>query len=135
VVGIKGFAGGVEIGVGPGVTADAVAVELLADRAEQAGDGDEDMLAMQLLDDLAEDRGGCEVDVADGCGVKNQPVQRACRRGEDGNVLQQPGGVGIVQAGAEPVDCQSRFGPPAGVTGTGFQCPAGDFTSTLFRGR
>ena len=82
----------------------AVPVELLADRGEQAGEHEADLSCVELPDGPAEDRGRGVVDVADGRGVQDHPAQRSSCTGERGNVSDQPGGVGVVQAGAEPVD-------------------------------
>ena len=107
--GLEGFAGGVVAGVG----ADAVPVELAFHRAEDRAEHQPDLPLVQVLHDLDQDRGRGVVDVPDSGPVGDQPAQRAAVGGQDGDVPGEPGRVGVVQAGAEPVDRQTpaRCGP------------------------
>src|SRR5260370_26026317 len=114
VEGLECLAGGVVIGGGTEGGADAVAVELLVHRAEDAADGEADLSLAEVFDDAGEDRRRGVVDVADGRAVENQPPQRAPLRGEGGDVVDEAGGAGGVGAGAEPVDRQSFLGPRSG---------------------
>lgn len=114
VEGLECLAGGVVVGAGAEGGADAVAVKLLAHRPEDTADGEADVSFAEVFDDAGEDRRRGEVDVADGRAVKNKPPQRASLRGQGHDVVDQAGGVGVVQAGAEPVDDQSWLGPRAG---------------------
>src|SRR6266516_1294024 len=56
VVGLECLAGGVVVGAGAEGCADAVAVELLAHRAEDGADGEADAPFAEVLDDAGEDR-------------------------------------------------------------------------------
>src|SRR4029077_9078684 len=114
VEGLECLAGGVVVGAGAEGGADAVSVELLAHRPKDAADGKPDVSFAEMLDDAGEDRRRGVVDVADRRSVENQPPQRASLRREAGDVVDEVGGVGVVKAGAEPVDHQPFLGSRAG---------------------
>ncbi len=52
----------------------------------------------EMFDDAGEDRRRGVVDVADGRTVQNQPPQRGSARGQGRDVVEEAGGVGVVQA-------------------------------------
>src|SRR5713101_7986621 len=123
VEGLECLAGGVVVGAGAEGGADAVAVELLAHWAVDAADGEVDVLFAEVFDGAGEDFCRGVVDVADGCAVEDQPPQWASLRGEGGDVVDEADGVGVVKAGAEPVDRQSFLGPRAGPDWGGLPVP------------
>src|SRR3954452_4734196 len=76
VEGFEGFAGGVVVGVGAEVCADAVAVELVAYRVENGASDEADVVLVNVVNHLGQDRGCGVVDVCDGRAVEHYPLQR-----------------------------------------------------------
>src|SRR5215472_7369946 len=113
VEGLECFAGGVVVGVGAKGCADAVAVELLPHRPEDAADGEADAPSVEVLNDPGEDRGCGVVDVSDGRAVQNYPAQRATVAGYGRDFGEELGSVGVVEVGPESVDNQPLLGPGA----------------------
>src|SRR6478752_410196 len=111
VEGLECLSGGVVVGVGAEGCADAVAVELLAHRAEDGGNDEADVPLVSVFDDRGEDCGCGVVDVSDGRAVEHYPAQRAAVADQAGDVVEESEGVGVVEAGAEPVDHQPFLGP------------------------
>jgi len=107
--GLERPAGGVVAGVG----ADAVAVELVLHGCEDGADHQAYLPLVQVLGRLAQDGGRGVVDVVDGGEVEDEPAQRGAAADKHCDVLGEPGRVGVVQAGAEPVHHQPRHGPRA----------------------
>ena len=89
--GLECLAGGVVVGVGAEGCADAVAVELLAHRAEDGGNDEADVPLVNVFNDPGEDRGCGVVDVSDGRAVENDPSQRAAMADADGDVVEEAG--------------------------------------------
>jgi hypothetical protein len=106
---VQGLAGRLEVGIVTQCFADAVAVELVPDRAEDRTEGQVHMMLVDVLDDLDQDRGRGVVHVPDGGAVDDQPAQRAAMTDQRQDVLEKPAGVGVVQARVEPVDHQALF--------------------------
>src|SRR5258708_19735187 len=73
VEGLECLAGGVVIGAGTEGGADAVAVELLVHRAEDAADGEADLSLAEVFDDAGEDLRCGVVDVPHGPPARHPP--------------------------------------------------------------
>jgi hypothetical protein len=117
--GLEGFTGGVVAGV----DADAVTVELVPYGCEDGADHQADLPVVQVLGDLGQDRGRGVVDVPDSGEVEDQPAQRGAVADQHRDVAGEPGCVGVVQAGAEPVHHQPRRGPRARLDRNGVPVP------------
>jgi hypothetical protein len=78
---------------------------------QDGADHQADLPLVQVLGHLGQDRGRGVVDITDGDEVEDQPAQRGAVAGQHRDVVGEPGRVGVVQAGAEPVHHQPCHGP------------------------
>ena len=72
----RAWPGGVEVGVCSDCGGDSVAVQLSADRFDDAGQHEAGAVCVLLLVHADQDRGGGVVHVADRCAVQAQPGWR-----------------------------------------------------------
>src|SRR5690348_6207055 len=75
--GLEGLAGRVEVGILAQGLADAVTVESLPHRAEDAAERQVHVMLVNVLGDLGQDGGRGVVDIPDGGAVDDHPAQRA----------------------------------------------------------
>jgi hypothetical protein len=113
VEGLEGLAGCLEVGSFTQGLADAVTVELIPHGAEDGAERQVYMMLVDVLDHLEQDRGRGVVHVPDGGEVDDHPAQRAAESDQCGDVLNEPVGVGVVQARAEPINYQPFLGASA----------------------